>query len=490
MSDIVNFEDLSPEEQKAIIARGRAQFAPLKTPSVMETAGGADAVPKPSASVAESMVRAGKKALRQVHDAVASAIRNVDTLGGTMPGSPANSFVSPQSVNPVPATMTEAGTQIGMNAAGLGRFRPLGQAALRVGAAAAGGELGGQMEGRPTGQGALLGGGSAALGEAIGAGLGYGQRIMPGAKAAINEGRGRAVQDVADIISPGARASIEAQRKGLQPLRGGTTPAALQEWALGGAGQEHASARMGQAVTAIENALGNPKIKGEALDRAYDMMPQLAKDELIGAVDKGGFTIRQAQAVRSWLGSGAFGQSPGGQGVGQIPQQQLWQKTTKEIESSLGPEISKWQAANKEYGGISVLLEALRGQRAFQGMPNRIFLNTPSLADTLSANREDFSRRMGGRPQLDALANAILSGGQLGTRDSLAPGAGGAMDALRQVYGQGRGGAPQILGSAIRTVAPNIGSEYTGQQAPLFSPETQSLLDLLLMRQGLRQFGQ
>lgn len=488
MSGMVNFEDLSPAEQAAVLARGRAQFAPLRTPTVEALTDAGNPLPKPSPSTLESMAQAATKAMKAAHDYVASGIKAIDTVGGLMPGTPKGSFVTPQSVNPVPGTLMEAGSQLLMGKGAA--TKPLSQALVRIGGGAVGGEIGGRLEGRKPGEGAQFGGGSALLGEVGGGVVGAGARMMPGAKSMISERRGQAVRDVAETISPGAAESIEGARATLRPLKGGNTAAALQEWALGGGGQAHASKNMGAAVAKIEQALGNPLIEGTALKRAYEMMPQLAKDELVGEVASGGFTIRQAQAVRSWLGSGAFGQSPLGQGVGQLPQQQLWSKTTQEIESSLGPELKKFQDANKEYGGLQVLLETLQGPRAFQSLPNRILLNTPALADTLSTNRQDFSRRMGGRPEFDTLTNAMLAGGQVGTRDVLAPGAGGAMDALRQVYGRGQGGAPQILGSMLRTAAPNIGSEYTGRERFMsLDNAPQAFLNLLLNQRGVGMWG-
>jgi hypothetical protein len=345
-----------------------------------------------------------------------------------------------------------------------------------------GGALGGYAEEPTAGgaaRGAALGAGSTALGEGIGKAFQLGRRILPGGKAAINEEAARRVADVAQTVNPAAAAPIQAARAGLRPLKGATTPAALQEAVLSGQLQNAASGQMEQFMTGLPQ---NLRAQGPAIQAAYDAMPDLAKQYLVGQVGPGGFTVPQAQAIRGWLGGGAFSQSPLGQGVGKVPQQKLWADVTREIEAALGPTLTpSWATANQEYGGLSVLQDALSQANAFTGGPNRIALNTPAIQQWLSLNREEAQRRMG-QPAFDALANAFTGGGQLGTRDILAPGFGGALDALRQVYGRGQGGAPQLIGSVLRTAVPNIGSQHTGRAPLQLPPALQQILDLAVQR--------
>jgi hypothetical protein len=240
---------------------------------------------------------------------------------------------------------------------------------------------------------------------------------------------------------------------------------------------------MDRTIAAITHQAPNLRVAGPGVQAAYDAMPDLAKQYLVGQVQPGGMTLPQAQAVRSWIGSQAFSQSPVGQGVGKIPQQKLWQDVTHEIEGALGPQLLPlWQAANQRYGGVMALQDALTQGHAFTGGANRIALNTPAIQRFLSLNRQDLERRMG-TPAFDALVSAATGGGQLGTTDVLAPGFGGALDALRQVYGRGQGGAPQIIGSVLRTATPNIGSQYTGAGPLKLPPAIQQLIDLALQRQ-------
>ena len=116
--------------------------------------------------------------------------------------------------------------------------------------------------------------------------------------------------------------------------------------------------------------------------------------------------------------------------------------------------------------------------KAFQGLPNRVMLNTPSVQKYISDNRAELQAKLGDEGYR-ALTDAIYAGGQVGTRDILTPGSGEALNALRQVYGRGQGGAPQIVGSAVRTAFPNIGGQMTGRGFNRVDPAVQALLDYL-----------
>ena len=107
-------------------------------------------------------------------------------------------------------------------------------------------------------------------------------------------------------------------------------------------------------------------------------------------------------------------------------------------------------------------MEAGREGQAFQGLPNRIMLNTPTIQKYVSDNRAELQAKLGDDGYRE-LVDAIYAGGQIGTRDIPTPGSGEALTALRQVYGRGQGGAPQIVGSALRTALPNLGAQMTGR---------------------------
>lgn len=398
----------------------------------------------------------------------------------------------------VPQTPMQAGIMAGTAAAGpASRALPAlakVPALARILGGTVGGAAGGAVE-DPTATGALTGAawgaGTTAAGEGAGKVLQTAAKWGPGAKNAVNEEAARRLTDVAQTVNPSAGPVIAAAKQGLKPMRGAKTPAALQESVLGGSLQDAASKRMDQTITSITQSAPTLRFAGPDLQQAYAAMPDLAKQQLVGGVGPQGFTLPQAQAVRGWLGSGAFSQSPVGQGVGSVPQQKLWDSVTQEIEGALASHplasqiLPQWQKGNKEYGGLMVLQDMLSGQNAFTGGPNRIALNTPNIQQWLSTNRQDASRRMGGPQQFEAMSNAVTGGGQLGTRDVLTPGFGGMLDALRQTYGRGQGGAPQIAGSLIRTGAPNIGSQYTGNRTPLqLPPVLQQALDAVLQRQA------
>lgn len=392
----------------------------------------------------------------------------------------------------VPQTPLQAGIMAGTLAAGpVSRAVPalsgLAQypALTRILGGTLGGAAGGAVE-QPTlasaGRGAAIGAGTTAAGELIGKAGEWAARVAPGGKAAANEEAARRFADVAQTVNPDAASAIATAKAGLNPaLRGAKTPAALQESVLGGGLHEGATAKMRTALDQISQAAGNPTFQGGVLEQVYKRMPEIERESL-GAVGPNGFTLPQAQLIRGWLGDSAFSQSPIGQGVSEAAQKMQWNAVTKEIAARLGPQAPAWQAANREYGGIATLIDALKSPNAFTGGANRIALNTPAIQQALSMNRLPNRQRMGPEA-FQALADAATGGGQLGTRDILAPGFGGAMDALRQVYGRGQGGAPQILGSALRTVTPNIGSQYTGAGPLKLPPAIQQIIDLAIQRQ-------
>jgi len=208
----------------------------------------------------------------------------------------------------------------------------------------------------------------------------------------------------------------------------------------------------------------------------------LAQQQLVGAVDPRGFTLQQAQAIRSWVSGPAFSQSPQGQGVGKVPQQKLVGDMTTEIERGLSPvALPLWQQANRRYAGTMGATDALSDRNAFQGLNNRILLNRNQLSDYLAQNREDLTSRLG--PQgYDALVERVLGGAQPGTRDILTPGGGGVTDAFMQTFGRGQGGSPQLLGAPLRTALPNLGSQYTGRRPFSLPPQVQELLDVVLQK--------
>lgn len=86
--------------------------------------------------------------------------------------------------------------------------------------------------------------------------------------------------------------------------------------------------------------------------------------------------------------------------------------------------------------------------------------------------------------ELNTYLNTVFRGGTFGA-DILASGQGRMLDALRQTYGRGQGGSPQLLGAPLRTFLPDIGSQHTGRRAPLqLSRPAQALVDVGTQRAG------
>lgn len=309
-------------------------------------------------------------------------------------------------------------------------------------------------------------------------------RITPGAKARINEGQSQELLGTIGQTNRVARDAIEAAPvSALQ--KEPRTAAAIKRGFESGAVADAASQRFDAVLDRVASAAGNPALNTPALQEAYRMMPAL-EQRLLGPVGPNGFSLQQAQKIRSWVGDPAFAQSTLGQGVRKAPQQQLWGEITQEMEGALAhaPRARQlWQANNRAYGSTQAFQDSLTERNAFTNQPNRTFLNRSALSDYFARNEVDLVRRMG-RDGFDFFVERVLGGAQPGTRDILASGAGTATDALAQVYGRGQGGAPQIIGSLIRTGAPSIGSQYTGRAPYTLPAPLQAILDVALQKAG------
>ena len=122
-------------------------------------------------------------------------------------------------------------------------------------------------------------------------------------------------------------AALAVSDQAVSPLlRGGTTMAKLRQAATGGDLQKAASGAMDAAMQEINTLAGNPAIAPTgALARGYDLSRRLSRMSLIGPVAPAGFTLEQAQAVRSYMDRRhlAF---PHGQGITPAAQQSFWEK--------------------------------------------------------------------------------------------------------------------------------------------------------------------
>ena len=410
-----------------------------------------------------------------------------DLMGDTYEGTPEEKVPSgPRGIGHLfPQTPIEFLAGLGTGAGGLaarGAGRGL-QALARLTGGAIGGETGGQASGEPTGKGALIGGGGALGGEGLGAVGSKVLRSVPGAKARINEGQSQQLLDTIGRTNRVAREAIEAAP--VSPLQHQPrTASAIKRGFESGAVEQAAGQRFGDVLDRVANAAGNPAFATPALQEAYAMMPAL-EQRLLGPVGQGGFTLQQAQQIRSWVGDPAFAQSTLGQGVRRVPQQRLWGEITQEIEGGLAPSpraLQLWQANNRAYAGTEALQEGLTERGAFINQPNRSFLNRSALSDYLARNEVDLRRR---GVDFDALVQRVLGGGQPGTRDVLASGAGTAADAAMQSLGRGTNtGSMQALGTPLRTVFPGVGSQYTGRAPYTLPPNLQAILDVVLQRSG------
>jgi hypothetical protein len=314
--------------------------------------------------------------------------------------------------------------------------------------------------------------------------IGLGARISPGGKARINEGQS---QELLGQIRNNNRVAGEAiDAAPVSPLqREPRTAAAIKRGFESGAVADASSQRFNAVLNRVANAAGNPAVNGPALQEAYAMMPQL-EQRYLGAVGPGGFSLQQAQQIRAWVGDPAFARSTLGQGVRAVPQQRLWGEITQEMEGAIAHApraLQLWQANNRAYSSTMAMQDAMTQGHAFQGQPNRTFLNRSELSEYFARNELDLVRRLG-RERYDAFVNQVLGGGQPGTRDLLAPGSGAMASPILSWLRGTNTGAMQAARLPLATAAPNIGSQYTGRLPYTLPPELQAILDVAMRQMG------
>lgn len=393
-------------------------------------------------------------------------------------------------VNPVPGDMVSAGAMLGS----MGASRYIGGPLSAILGMAGGAGVGSLASGKSlddVSKDAAIYGGAAALTHAVPTATSKLLSWLPWIKGVINEGVARNTADVAGVVNPALTAPIEAARSQVSPLlKGGKTAAALQETALGTGGKNAMSGAFEQGMLDTTLAAQGQGVQSQALRTAWDMLPtgNPLADKLKNALapdPSGLFSPSQAERLLAEIGEAAFrgeAASPIARGIGGLELRKLYEQAVKETVGGLPKAAGEvLQGTRQAYAGGNAIMDALRQPQAFQGLPNRIMENTPAIAQYLSVNRAELESKLGVEG-FRALQQAILAGGQLGTRDILAPGAGTPLSALLQVYGRGQGGAPQIVGSALRVAVPNIGSEYTGRAPLQVSNGVQALLDYLGIR--------
>lgn len=343
--------------------------------------------------------------------------------------------------------------------------------ATRIAGGTLGGAIGGATEGAPV-TGAAEGLARTALGEGIGAGLGMGRRVLPGAKSEI---AGR------DAAAYGAEMGRQSP-----PLAGARTADELRTLAAG-PGREALGAAKGAANADISAGIG---ARAGTLE-----IPSLGQTtNVTQPIGQGGthtvtvikpMTLQEANDALSEIGAKAFSKNPLDRNFNGVDQRQLYGKVSGEIRAALdkadptGYSSGAFDQAQQAHKAGLALLKPLERDAAYRRYPDEVQFNTPFLQKYVANPKNEAAlRNKLGDEGFDSLVNILTRGGGVGTQDSLAGGQGRTLDALRQVWGKGMGGAPQILGSVLRTATPNIGSQYAGK-APLAVPNLmQMLIDL------------
>lgn len=183
----------------------------------------------------------------------------------------------------------------------------------------------------------------------------------------------------------------------------------------------------------------------------------------------------------------------GGPGLGRMAHAPIAEPTVTRIPTPDRLASEMFDTAQADYKKGLALLRPLQVQNAYRLSPSDVQFNTPVLQQFVQNPRNvAILRNKLGDEGYTALLNVLTRGAGAG-KDVLAPGRGGMLDAAMQVFGRGtNSGAAGYLGVPLRTLAPNIGSQYVGRPPLQLPPALQQVLDLalqqaidlLLQRQG------
>lgn len=484
MSDEVRrFEDLSDEEKATIIARGRAQFAPLRTPGVIaQTAEATPPLPEPTGSRAAQIYGAAAKGAAgaltsilnpAVHFATEPLVR-LTRMAQEQSLKPLTDRESPvESARPltrgiadlaIPQTPLQAGLLVGTGAAGaLARgASPAVGALARIAGGAIGGEAGNQLEGGQTGKGVAVGAGGALLGEGLGGGAAKLARSTAGAKTRV------AGDDAADLGRQLAEFS--------PALGGAKTGLELNRMAAGGGKKALGDAKEA-VVKDIEGALGGQTIS----------VPSLSADPM---------TFREANKKLSEIGANAFSKNILNRNINGVDQRRLWGTATQEITD----ELKRLSPAGRQNGldemftaaqtdykkGITLLKSILEEKGSFRTGQNGVELNLPRIqARLIDPKTQATLRNKLGDEGFDQLVNTLTRGGGLGTQDILAMGQGRIGEPVRQALTGRNTGSSALVTAPLTGFLPNVGSSYAGRAPYAPSNAAQTLMDLLAQQAGL-----
>ena len=288
------------------------------------------------------------------------------------------------------------------------------------------------------------------------------------------------------ILSFGSRAIAN------NPVGGGRANIATADTARIGQTIEDIVPPLGGARTAqdLRNlvATGSGKESlGNAKDDVVKLIEARVGQIVVPSLSPKPMTLSQANEALTQIGLKGRYTNPLDQTAAGVDWRQLYGKVAQEISGALqqaSPQAAaSFQEAQRAYGGGNAILKRiLSKQNIYQPVGDDLMLNTSQFQRVVGDPKTEAVLRQKLGPGWEAFADTVYRGGTPGTRDVLAPGTGRAMDALRQVYGRGQGGAPQVVGSLARTPAANIGSEYIGRQPYSFPPQLQAILDVMLQR--------
>jgi|SRR5262245_1646182 len=359
--------------------------------------------------------------------------------------------------NVIPQTPTQA------LVAGATALAPVGPAARPVvaGLASLGGGLLERKSAKDIALESLMNTLFTAGGEIVGKAIPFVAGSVPGAKAGIANLDAEAALTTAGRLSPGL---AQAQTTGR------TASERLRDLVASGAGRSGLDAQKEAVTAAIEAAGGG--------------QPQFVVRSLTG--DPQMMTLREANAALTQIGEGLDPRhtaiaSPGAR---KKLMGQAYNWLADEIRAGLdsaSPGLgAMWQKGQEEYRTGLRILEQLDKPTAWRPGGGKLGpeFNAAALQKALIAPRvqRSLTRSMGEQGLVD-WANTLTRGEGIGRADRLATGSGaGLTDALMEWLRGRNSGTAGIAQSAIKTLGPNVGSQYIGTLPEAFSGESGSTM--------------
>ncbi len=378
-------------------------------------------------------------------------------------------------------------------------LKPAVEAATRVLTPAFTGAVAATATGESPGQAALEQGGGAVFGEALGKVIPWLKVIRPGGKMAVmDEHLGQAAKWMNQKVRPPVPLQGAAD---VFPVEKMTTRQAFRDWVkspdlaekrlndIYGEAVDWMQAKLdmmpGARFTTEPAKISVPSLSpaGQVSVRPQNIGPrkitpqpidvyspkQTWKPGVIGDStprNTSKMTIREAFDELKKVGEGGWGHSiliNPATGTLEVAERRDYGKAMKEIIQSFNAydpsgELSKTFVETRRMWELGkAALEVFRLPNAVNPSPLGPVVNVPYLTRWAEQNATKLMKRFG--DDYPTFMEMLTFGAGPGYSEIGVPGLGRVSDAARQIVGRGQGGAPQIVGGAVRSAVPNIGAE-------------------------------